>query len=55
MLLKIDAFFFIGFDVQFVVIILLGNSDSSSVYFHLGLSIPATIIALVTAYYAVCH
>jgi hypothetical protein len=58
LLLKIDVFFFLGFDLQFLFLILIpgtngGETTNTDVIVHALVSFPGTIIALVLAYYAV--
>lgn len=58
LLLKIDVFFFLGFDLQFLFLILIpgtngGESSNTDVIVHALVSFPGTIIALILAYYAV--
>jgi hypothetical protein len=53
LLLKVDVFFFLGFDIQFLFLILQTNSSQNDFLVHLLISFPGTIIALIVAYYAV--
>jgi hypothetical protein len=52
MLLKIDVFFFLGFDIQFLLLILKDQSQQA-IILHSLISFPGTVIALILAYYAV--
>lgn len=52
MLLKIDVFFFLSFDIQFLLLILKDQS-TQAILLHCLISFPGTLIALVLAYYAV--
>ena len=52
MLLKIDVFFFLGFDIQFLLLI-LKEQTQQAIILHCLISFPGTLIALILAYYAV--
>lgn len=51
LLLKVDVFFFLGFDIQFLALV-LKNFDTTFIV-HVFISIPGTIGALVIGYYAI--
>jgi len=58
LLLKVDAFFFLGFDLQFLFLILIpgsngGSNSETDVIVHALISFPGSVLALVLAYYAV--
>jgi len=54
MLLKLDVFFFFGFDIQFLVLVLInGRPGTPDAVVHMALVIPCTIALLTTAFYAV--
>ncbi|KNC96695.1 uncharacterized protein SPPG_07907 [Spizellomyces punctatus DAOM BR117] len=53
MLLKLDVFFFLGFDIQFLLLVLLNDGDVSSRWTHGLIAIPFTLILLVIAYFAI--
>lgn len=57
MLLKLDVFFFFGFDIQFLVLVLIsrpGRSvDTSVTIVHVALVIPLTIALLAVAFFAI--
>ena len=55
MLLKIDVFFFLGFDIQFLFLILKVSGSASDLLVHSLISFPGTIVALAVAYYAVIN
>ncbi|KAJ3052719.1 hypothetical protein HK097_005811 [Rhizophlyctis rosea] len=52
MLLKLDVFFFMGFDLQFLVLVLIGK-DKEAIITHTAIAIPVTIGMLVVAYLAI--
>jgi len=52
-LLKLDVFFFIGFSVQYLVLVLRNNSSISEIYIHGLLAFPATFALLIVAYIAI--
>jgi hypothetical protein len=54
MLLKLDVFFFFGFDVQFLVLVLINQQqDLNSLIIHAAVAIPLSMILLTLAYYGV--
>ena len=54
MLLKLDVFFFFGFDIQFLVLVLINQQDDiNSLIIHAAVAIPLSMILLAVAYYAV--
>jgi hypothetical protein len=53
MLLKLDAFFFLGFDIQFSVLVLVANRGNNEAFIHMLLIIPCTIAVLATSYFSV--
>ncbi|KAI8817762.1 uncharacterized protein EV422DRAFT_204803 [Fimicolochytrium jonesii] len=56
MLLKLDVFFFIGFDVQFLALVIMsgrGSVSESEKWIHGLVAIPFTLALLVVAYLAV--
>lgn len=55
MFVKLDVFFFFGFDVQFLVLVLINQqNDLNSLIIHAAVAIPLTVILLMFAYYGVC-
>jgi hypothetical protein len=54
MLLKLDIFFFFGFDIQFLVLVLInGRPGTSDALIHICLIIPSTIAVITTAFFAI--
>ena len=52
LLIKLDTYFFLGFSVQFVTLV-LNSSQNDAIFVNIIISFPGTIALLILSYYAV--